>query len=326
MKIAIARHGAIGDMVWCTPLIRQLHDDGHDVHVYTGWAGREVLKHNPKCTVHETKVPEDWKKFIENLHGFDRIIDLVGSVENKLIYHQNSSMARKSDEERRDGVEDIDYIQATLDHAKVKSDNLKPELFFSTKEKQWAKKIRRQNKNKFIILWSLSGSSIHKTNPWCDDVAAYLNDKYKDIHIVTVGDQMCRLLEWDLPNTDRKSTKWKLRQSLIMTKEADMVVGPETGILNAASCYDTPKAMMLTHTGPGNRGDYWENADFLEGTCKCHPCYNLVNNDKIDQFCTRGEYGGALCMEQITPDIIIKSIEKYYRKWRDAKRNKNKSS
>ena len=63
---------------------------------------------------------------------------------------------------------------------------------------------------------------------------------------------------------------------MVMTKYADLVVGPETGILNAAGCFPTPKITLLSHSRHENLCKYWENDYCLapEGAF-CHPCHVL---------------------------------------------------
>jgi len=98
---------------------------------------------------------------------------------------------------------------------------------------------RKKHKGKFLILWSLSGSSGHKTYPFTEFVAKGFLDKHPDAMILTVGETLCELLEWSHPQTKCYSGKWPIRKSLIMAKYADLIIAPETGIANAAGCFDS---------------------------------------------------------------------------------------
>ena len=60
------------------------------------------------------------------------------------------------------------------------------------------------------------------------------------------------MLEWEGTNMKHYSGTWGIRKSLLWTKYADLVIGTETGILNGAGCFDTPKIVMLSHSTEEN--------------------------------------------------------------------------
>jgi len=207
-----------------------------------------------------------------------------------------------------------------------------PELHFTEMEEALAQLIREAHKDKFLILWSLSGSSLHKCYPWTHIVAARIHQSYPDAVIVTVGDEMCKMLEsWSHPNTLNKSGVWTIRQSMLMTKYADLVIGPETGVLNAASCYPTPKIVLLSHSSPENLTKYWQNCVPLAAPAHCQPCHRLIYDGEclksqaqvkavdgqLIPFNVRHE--GAKCMEALQPERILETIEKFYRRWKNVR-------
>jgi ADP-heptose:LPS heptosyltransferase len=207
-----------------------------------------------------------------------------------------------------------------------------PELHFTEMEESLAQLIREAHKGKFLILWSLSGSSLHKCYPWTHIVAARVHQSYPDAVIVTVGDEMCKMLEsWSHPNTLNKSGVWTIRQSMLMTKYSDLVIGPETGVLNAASCYPTPKIVLLSHSSPENLTKYWQNCVSLSAPVHCQPCHRLI----FDGECLKSQaqvkavdgqliplnvrHEGAKCMEALQPERILEAIEKFYRRWKNVR-------
>jgi hypothetical protein len=113
--------------------------------------------------------------------------------------------------------------------------------------------------------------------PYFHLVLGELTARYQDILVVSVGDSECRLLE--RPAGTRylpRSGTWELRTSMVMTKWADLVIGPETGVLNAAGCFDTPKITLLSHSKHENLCKHWSHDYCLapQGVF-CHPCHTL---------------------------------------------------
>jgi ADP-heptose:LPS heptosyltransferase len=193
-----------------------------------------------------------------------------------------------------------------------------PELHFTDIEESLAAHLRMNYKDKFLILWALSGSSLHKIYPWSPYVAGELNHNFEDVKIITVGDYLCKIIEWQMANTMNRAGSWTVRQSMAATKYADLVIGPETGILNASSCFDTPKIVFLSHSSKENLTKYWKNCTALQPqSCSCYPCHRLIYTDD----CPRGKKIGesAKCAELIEPKLVYDTIKKYYEAWKERK-------
>jgi ADP-heptose:LPS heptosyltransferase len=198
----------------------------------------------------------------------------------------------------------------------------KTEIFLDEAEESLGQMLRKQLKDRFFILWAMSGSGLHKAYPWSPFVAGELNRHFDDIQIITVGDSMCKMIEWNMANTMRQAGNWTIRQSLIGTKYADLVIGPETGILNGAACFDTPKIVFLSHSTEENLTKYWKNCTpIYSKDCKCYPCHRLITSD----CCPKGDKGAAaICMESIHPVHVYNAVLEYYKPWREAKEKRLK--
>lgn len=96
-----------------------------------------------------------------------------------------------------------------------------------------------------------------------------------------------------------------------MTKYVDLVVGCETGVLNAASCYDTDKIIMLSHSSDENLTKYWTNTTILTArNVACQPCHRLV---KTIEACPHNSLlMSPVCMAEIKPLDIFNTIEEKY--------------
>jgi hypothetical protein len=70
----------------------------------------------------------------------------------------------------------------------------------------------------------------------------------------------------------------KIRESLVLSKYADLVFGPESVLINGAGCFDTPKIPLLSHSSHENLCKYFVNDYCLEPNikiAKCYPCHQL---------------------------------------------------
>jgi len=335
----VIRYGAFGDAVWVTPVLRQLKKEGWYVVYNCTPYSAEVLRECPwidefilqeRDVVPNIELGEYWK---ETSESFDRVINLCQSVERTLLVQQGRPEYHLSHKKRHE-LCNVNYMDRTMEIAGYpEMKGQLPELHFTEMEEELAGFIRKDHEDKFFILWSLSGSSLHKCYPWSHIVATTIHQKYPDdIVIFTVGDEMCKMLEsWQHRNTYNRSGIWNIRQSMLMTKYADLVIGPETGVLNASSCFETPKIVFLSHSSNENLTKYWQNCTPLRANVNCQPCHRLIydgeclkSNNQVraidgELIPLKVQHDGAKCMEALRPETIIEAIEKYYRRWKNVR-------
>ncbi|MGD8787121.1 MAG: methyltransferase domain-containing protein [Phycisphaerales bacterium] len=322
----IVRYGAIGDAIWATPVLRKLKQQGYYIVYNCTPYSAQVLKHNPnidefliqeKNAIPNQDLGEYWKTIGAS---FDKFINLSQSVERKLLRVEGSDEYRHSHKRRHKDC-NYNYQDATMEAAGFgECRGEQPELHFTEMEESLAKVLRNNNKDKFLIIWALSGSSLHKIYPWSPYIAGELDHNHDDIRIITVGDYLCKILEWQMSNTKNCAGNWTIRQAMVMTKYADLVVGPETGVLNAASCYDTPKIVFLSHSSEENLTKYWRNVHAMKPKgCSCYPCHRLIYTDACPKGPKTNE--SAKCAELIDPKPVYDVILSYYKKWKDKNGN-----
>jgi len=326
-QVLVIRYGALGDAVMSTPVVRQLKKEGYYVVYNCSDYSAQVLKENPnidefliqaKDVIPNEELGDYWNYIGKD---FDRIINLSGTVEDKLLKVQGKSGFDWSHRKRRKECNKnyVDYTMEVAGYPELKGE--KTELFFTEQEKNLAKVFLDNHKDRFLIIWAMSGSSMHKVYPWSEYVAGSIYQKYgNETLIVTVGDDFSRMLEWNLPNTLPRCGIFTVRQSMLMTKHADLVIGPETGIMNAAGCYNTPKIIFLSHSSEENLTKHWKNVTPLHPEdCRCHPCHKLIYVDT----CPSGKVGGRpKCAENIKPETVFKAIEHYFKEWKNGKENR----
>lgn len=318
----MVRYGAFGDHIIVTPLLRLLKEDGYHVTYEVAFRGREMLRGNPyidEFIDHDETIPNDklsgyWDELKK---GYDRFVNLSGSVEEGLLAPEGSREFYLSKDERHRRY-NKNYYDYTLELAGYDVKGLRGELYFDEDEENIAKAFRKKHRDKFLVVWALSGSAFHKAYPYAEYVADAFLSKRKNAVIVTVGGEIERIIEFNLKNTIKTCGKWSFRRSALLTKHADLVIGGETGIMHAAGCYDTPKILMLSHSTVENLSKYWKGCINLSPDVSCHPCHRLIYTLKPcpKDFLGEGDkLGIPICVSRLNAGDVLDAMKGVYEKW-----------
>ena len=292
MKILIWRTGAFGDVLITTPLIRHLNSQGHQIFIVCGERGEQVLRNNPhvfKILPHDQTIKNellgDHMEYLKRKHHLDRIIDLNESIECALSQHPRSANYKLPKKERIAKF-NRNFYEYCFEHAGERWGDLtsfKPELFF---EKSELDDVRKHLKSDcFNVLIGLSGSGTNKAYPWIMDLCNNIMKSHKDIHIITVGDTKCQIFEdgIDDGNITKLSGNISMRQSMALTSMVNLVIAPDTGIIHASGCYDTPKICLLGHNTKECITKYFTNDYSIESDptlAPCSPCLLMIYDMK----------------------------------------------
>ena len=206
------------------------------------------------------------------------------------------------------------YYTESIKWAGLESCETIPTLYFSEEEKKAAQVPIE--KDKFNILWCLSGSGKNKAYPWTEYVMLDLLNKYKDIQFITVGDEKCQQIETKNPNITRLSGQIPMRLSMCMTKYVGLVVSPDTGVLHASGAYTTPKIGLLGHTTKKNITETFKNDYSLEADCACAPCFRLIYDQEIQCPVHPITHSPWCLSEGIKPARLQTQIERVYNEYR----------
>lgn len=333
--VCVVRYGAFGDIIQISSILPLLKEQGYRVCVNVTERGYDILKSDPNVDellvqksdqVSNDRLTEYWEEMSKY---FDKFIQLSESVEKELllvpdrleildgepVLVQANENYHKSKEEIH-SLCNVNYMERTHDMAGVPH-KFNPKFYPTKKEESWASEVRRRIKTKHVVMWALSGSSVHKVYPWTDIVIFTLLNSRKDVTFVTVGDDWCKILEAGWEKEKRiitKSGKWSIRETLAFLGKCNVVVGPETGVLNAASTLNCHKTVMLSHSSEENLSKHWKNTTTLEPSNYenfCFPCHKIHFGFKT---CNRDkETGGAMCAVNIKPDTVVSDISRNLR-------------
>jgi len=246
---------------------------------------------------------------------YDRWVNLSESVEGTWL-----SLADRMDSKWPKSVRDkqlnYNYVQFQHDLAEVPY-KLASRFYPTQEEKDWAVERRIEFKAKPLVLWALNGSSVHKVWPHIDQIFARLMLHYPEAKIVTCGDAKSLVLDEPWQNEARiirTAGKWSIRQTLAFAQIADLVVGPETGVLSSVCIEEVPKIVFLSHSSHENLTRDWKNVQALHSTkTPCFPCHRMIYNWEA---CVRnedkGQYweGTAQCQVDLAPEACWEAIGK----------------
>jgi ADP-heptose:LPS heptosyltransferase/predicted SAM-dependent methyltransferase len=313
----VVRYGAYGDLMMATSVWAGLKKQGYHVTVFASPPGSDVITHDPnidklvlfdKDQVPNANLGDFWNYQAKK---FDKFVNLSESVEGTFlampgrIQHGWSPMVRHSMMNRN-------YVEFAHDLAGVPHE---PAVKFypTLEEREWARKTRARM-GKRVVMWSLAGSSGHKTWAGLDHVIASFMLTYDDVDVVLVGGPECAMLEagWENePRVHLTCGKWSIRQTLSFLEHCQLVIGPETGVLNAASCMDVPKVTLLSHSTHENLTRDWKNV--VPVASKKTTCPGRGDNEA--PACHQLHYGWANCrmdkesgVAQCQADISVQDV------------------
>lgn len=321
----VIRYGAFGDALLASSILPELKKDGWHI-TYNGQSdSAAVIAHDPHVDAFilqdKDQVPNEnlgpyWLALSKR---YDRVIQLNESVEQTSLAMPGTSKDKWPAALRRKELGRINYMEFTHDLAEVP--HVFHQRFYATDAEKALAAEQRQMAigDRPLIVWVLRGSSVHKVWPYVRAICARLIFK-TDAAIMLLGgkdsvDFEKTILTYVAEVCGRDAVKriWTgagilpIRASMVFaTQCADVLVGPETGLLNAAALDPTQKVIFLSHSSQENLTKHWINYRVLEAFPACRPCHQLhygwdrCNQDKAT--------GAALCQSMIEPDAAEAAI------------------
>lgn len=294
------------------------------------------MKNNPHIKTliqHKEETPleklADEIDYLRRRHKCEMVIDLSESLEVALSLHPRGAEYKLTKPEKLARF-NRNFYEYTFEHAfnnchdikypdwgtKIigKFERYNPELFFEKSELDEAYKYVKPGC--YNILLGLAGSGNNKAWPYGQDFAYKVIDTYPNVHIITTGDERCRLIE---PEKEGRITnlcgKASMRTSMALTGLVDLVIAPDTGIIHAAGCYDTPKICLLGHNTKENITKHFINDYSIEADqdkAPCAPCMFLIYNMKL-QCPLSIKTGSSICMSDgMSLDRVFKHFSEVY--------------
>lgn len=320
----VVRYGAFGDLMQSSSVWAALKEEDYHVTVFSSLPGALAVEHDPnidelvlfdKDQVPNMQLGEFWawqKK------KFDKWVNLSESVEGTLLSLPGRTIHAYPPALRHE-LNNRNYTEFQHKIAVVPY-VLRSKFYPTDDEKRWAYKERQRIGGEQIIVWSLAGSSVHKTWAGLDNAIAFVMLNFRHARMVLVGGPECVILEAGWENESRvirTSGKWSIRQTLSFLPHANVIIGPETGVLNAAALLPMRKIVFLSHSTVENLTRDWVNTEslFSENTVclgrgnneapACHQLHYGWSN------CSKHEESGtAQCQVDISLETVCQALDK----------------
>lgn len=286
MKALIIRHCAYGDAIHASHLPRLLHASGYTVDVNTNPKGAMVFKNNPfieNLVVEDISQTPAWiieKHWDVISEGYDKVINLYGSIESDLLAMESENiyyMSQKVRDVRWEGINYYDHMTVKAGYPD-KQGMVRGEMFFTDEEikivEDWINLPKFQHRN--LVMMNLSGTGPHKRMVQAKAIANRLLAMDKNIHIITTASKECESIDFAKDLGDRATSivgRFPFRQAALITKYMDCVIGCESGLMCAASMWQTPVIQLMTATSITAHCKYNSNDLSLQSPAKCSPCY-----------------------------------------------------
>jgi len=291
-KLVLIRYGAYGDLIFMAGVLPYLLEK-YDILFETNTKGMHLFQGDPRF-LHishyepwripeenrERIVKEHWEKVKESFPEA-RYLNFWQAMEGTGIVPEWHPDALLPIEERRKKYE-INFYEQHFEMADIPiPKDFVPQhaIWYSEEEENQVKKWRHRNKDFFVMLIPVAGSTLQKVFPtWLPSFSRKLIDVFPKLKIYLLGDYDCSDEEWEYERT--KSLIYKrgrpvvgFKQALLMAKYADYVFGPETGLLVGAGMWGTPKTTLMTGASLNQFAKYHLNDYSVQSLAPCSPCY-----------------------------------------------------
>ena len=331
--VAIVRYGAFGDTAQAASVCAAFKKAGYHVTFFASYPASEIIAFDPNIdrliTQLQDQIPMNWLGYYWHWmrykwmgKGFDKWVNLTESVEGNLLALTGNVRFEWPARVRHE-LMNVNYLEHQHKLAEIPYE---PSFKFHPTEDEvkWRNTERARMKKAGIdkfILWPLAGSSrTHKLYPHQDIVWKHIFAHYPTWGVVTCGDGSCADLEAGFdgePRLWKTCGKWSIRQVLAMMELADIVCGPETGVLSCAAFYPMPKIVFLSHSTVQNLTRDWINTTSLwaptteclgRGKNEAPACHKML---PTFEGCRRHEvHGTAQCAAEIEPAWVWEHLQR----------------
>lgn len=301
----LVRVGALGDAIWASSPCALLKEQGYHVTAYVATTGAEILAHDPNIdrivTLPDGILTDDelLEFWAHEAAKHDKWVNLIGSVEQRLLFHPSSNEFYLS-HKLRHRFGNQNYLEMVHDYADLPHD-FRQKYYPTAAEMDVARKLRDLLPSGPLVVLNPSGSGPAKTWPHAQQFMRRMADE--GVVCVVLGDIRYDLDEIE-PHAVVVGREWPTRIALAFVQLADAVVATESMIVNAVAMEPMLKVVMLSHSSNENLTKHWINTAAIEApSVACHPCHR-VHGAHLG-FCSKDTATGAsACMASASPDAI----------------------
>jgi len=319
----VIRGGAFGDALMASSVLPALKAEGWTIDFACNETNAEVLRHDPhigrflvahRGYVNDHNIGAYWHALGAR---YDRVVNLSYTVEHTLLKRPWDGAYFWPQETRRRMCAGS-YLANNHAVADIKGP-YRAKFYPSPAEAEAAATLATRLGP--FVLWALRGSAVHKWYPYAPQVAVRLLAERPELQLVLSGgpdslELESRILDTVIEFLGAEAAKrihsmvgtGSIRRVLALAPHAALVLGPETGVLNAVGQEPVPKVCLLSHSAPSNLTDDWRNAVPVLPDAPCWPCHRLHVNGH--EHCPQdAATGAAACQASIGPERVMAAIQ-----------------
>lgn len=306
--------------------------EGYDYVAFdTNTKGEQILRNNPyidELIVYEPSSPSEAFKPVSYLEkrwkilseGYDKFINLLDSIERSYIAMEDQAEYYTSSEYRRNKFGERNYYDQCNEFAGFPHWNgAIGDLFFTEEEDECVRSIYRDKYDgKFVVIANLSGTSRHKLFLNAEYIIKEFLNKHKDAICILMGDEDAKKnLSFSGDRIINRAGKfdgnnyYPFRQSMLMAKYSDLVIGCESGLMVASTLLGAPTVQLMTAASIKNHGGRFHNDYSLQSPAICSPChkgpYEFIGCPKISHL--GSEYPQCI---KFDTKVVLDRMEEVY--------------
>lgn len=304
--VCVLREAAIGDAIQVSSVTRALKKDGFHVTLVTWPQAADVLRHEPSIDkilpISVDFGPWERLSFVMDVYRerFSKVVVLSGVVEHTLVLSPNKTAHHDWPHAARHRLCNHNYVELMHEVAETKYE-LGQRFVPADGEINRAKEFRRSMR-KLCVLAPV-GTGVNKKWPGASAFVSLLLQKMPEMHIAVVGKES---LSYEAhPRLHMLGMSWPIRDALSLAKQADVVVGQDTGVLNAVALESNLKVVLLSQSSVENITRDWINTVSMEPRqAECFPCHRL--HPTFSNCFEKAGY--ALCMHMHSPLAVCEIV------------------
>lgn len=327
--VLVARLGVIGDQLVASSILPGLKAQGYHVTFMAYRPYSAIHQHNPHIDVLREldqdafgPKPADFMEFFKRIGAsYDRVIHLSESVERTCVFFEDQVQFWWDDTARR-ALANVSYLERTHDLAGVPH-VFSPQFFPTDEEIAWAEEMVAGWGAAPLIGVCCAGSNLDKVWPKMPQAIARLLAAFPKGRVVLFGgtvprdreivEAVLKLVHDTVPDGTARikhTTGWSIRQALTMVGRLDFLIGPDTGLMWAASMNERiRKVVLLSHASPTNITKHWRNTATLHADPQEVPCWPCHRLHRVPETCrVQKDTGAAACIASISPETLLRSV------------------
>ncbi len=291
-KLMCWRTGGIGDILFLSPVLRYLK------------------KKYPTSFI---RVASGCKQSLENVPEIDGLYDMPFDAQllEEVDYHLmfQGIIESSSEQSKKTHAVDMFFSYFSIDSIHLPPEDKKPQLFYVKEEMDWLEKelaIIGIKSEEYVIGIQMETSAPLRNFP---------KEKMKVIIDILARENKVKIVLIGMPqhnvigsyfkggnNNVYLATNYSVRQVMILATRFDMVISPDTFMVQVAGALDKPLVGLYGPFPSEVRMRYFKNAIGLDPSVVCSPCY------KHDfRTCVKGH--PSPCFTQVRPEDVLQAID-----------------